>query len=232
VVSGNVSFNNENPKGSVDPTPIVGMVGLIKDRSKITTQYFKSAGDLILLLGRNKEELGGSEYLKTIHSRKIGRCPSVNLRLERGVQKTALEAIEKGLVRSAHDCSEGGLAVALAECCITNPAEKLGALINLKEGQMRKDALLFGESQSRIILSVKQKDLKKVLQIAKKNKAPVSLIGKVGGASLVINDLIKTKVTDLFKAYSASIESCLSYAAFRSQPLSARAGFNSSLTST
>ncbi len=131
VVSGNVSFNNENPKGSVDPTPIVGMVGLIKDKAKIVTQYFKKAGDIILLLGKNKEELGGSEYLKTVHGLKKGKCPSVDLRLEKSVQKTTLEAIEKGLVQSAHDCSEGGLAVALAESCISNPAKKLGAVVNL-----------------------------------------------------------------------------------------------------
>ncbi|MDD2680353.1 MAG: phosphoribosylformylglycinamidine synthase subunit PurL, partial [Candidatus Omnitrophica bacterium] len=115
VVSGNVSFNNENPKGSVDPTLIVGMVGLIKDRAKIIKQYFKNSGDVILLLGKNKEELGGSEYLKTLYNLKKGKCPAIDLKLEKSVQKTALEAIAKGLVQSAHDCSEGGLAVSLAE---------------------------------------------------------------------------------------------------------------------
>jgi len=206
VVSGNVSFNNENPKGSVDPTPIVGMVGLIKDKAKIVTQYFKKAGDIILLLGKNKEEIGGSEYLKTVHGLKKGKCPSVDLRLEKNVQKTTLEAIEKGLVQSAHDCSEGGLAVALAESCISNPAKKLGAVVNLAAQPIRDDALLFGESQSRIVISAKPKDIKKILQIAKKNKTPVSIIGEVKGNKLIINKFINTPVNDLYKAWHNAIE--------------------------
>jgi phosphoribosylformylglycinamidine synthase len=209
VVSGNVSFNNENPKGSVDPTPIVGMVGLIKDRAKIITQYFKNSQDVILLLGKNKEELGGSEYLKTIHGLKKGKCPNIDLNLEKSVQKTTLAAIEKGLVQSAHDCSEGGLAVTLAECCISNPAKKLGAVVNLACARLRMDALLFGESQSRIVLSVKPKNVKKLLQIAKKNKTPVSIIGEVRGDSLVINRLINKSVTDLYKTWSSAIENYL-----------------------
>ena len=203
VVSGNVSFNNENPKGAVDPTPIIGMVGLIKDRSKIITQYFKSSQDVILLLGKNKEELGGSEYLKTIHGLKKGSCPTIDLRLEKSVQKTALEAIEKCLVRSAHDCSEGGIAVALAECCISNSKKKTGAIINLASDKIRKDALLFGESQSRIILSAKEKDVKKIMQISKKNKTPFAIIGRVGGSRLIINNLIHSAA---FKARSLGQE--------------------------
>lgn len=206
VVSGNVSFNNENPQGSVDPTPIVGMVGLIKDKSKIATQYFKDEKDAILLLGKNKEEIGGSEYLKSVYGLKKGSCPSIDLNLEKSVQETTLEAIEKGLVQSAHDCSEGGLAVALAESCISNPVKKLGAVINLASQRMRKDALLFGETQSRIILSVRQKNVEKILQIAKKNKTPISLIGEVKGSSLVINRLINISVNDLYKAWGKAIE--------------------------
>jgi len=209
VVSGNVSFNNENPKGSVDPTPIVGMVGLVKDKAKIATQYFKNTGDVILLLGKNKEELGGSEYLKIIHGLKKGKCPRLDLQLEKSVQKTTLEAIEKGLIESSHDCSEGGLAVALAECCISGPKKKLAAKINLVSGKIRKDALLFGESQSRIILSAKPKSVKKLLQIARKNKAPISVIGEVKGNRLEINGLISLSVTELARAWSGALESCL-----------------------
>jgi phosphoribosylformylglycinamidine synthase len=208
VVSGNVSFNNENPKGSVDPTPIVGMVGLIKDKSKIVTQYFKQAGDVIVLLGKNKDELGASEYLKTVHGLKKGKCPAIDLKLEKSVQKTALEAIGKGLVQSAHDCSEGGLAAALAESCISNPKRKLGAVIDVKSLK-RNDALLFGESQSRIILSAKEKNVKKILKLAKKNKTPAAIIGKVGGSKLVINKAINASVNDLYKAWSQAIERLL-----------------------
>ena len=206
VVSGNVSFNNENPRGSVDPTPVIGMVGLIKDRSKMVTQYFKEAGDIILLLGKNKEELGGSEYLKSIHGVKRGACPEIDFNLEGKVQKTALEAIEKGLVQSAHDCSEGGLAVALAECCISNPDKKIGARIDFQFGKIRKDALLFGESQSRIILSAKPAQAKKVMMIARKNKAPICIIGKVNGTELVINRLINLSVDKLYDSWNNAIE--------------------------
>jgi phosphoribosylformylglycinamidine synthase len=209
VVSGNVSFNNENPKGSVDPTPIVGMVGLIKDKAKIVSQYFKNEGDVILLLGKNKEELGGSEYLKTIHGLKKGKCPTIDLKLEKSVQKTTLEAIAKGLIQSAHDCSEGGLAVALAECCISSSAKKIGAIVSLPSGRVRKDVLLFGESQSRIILSAKEKNVKKILQIAKKNKAPLAVIGNVRGGKLTINKLINLSVSDLHTAWSKAIEKYL-----------------------
>ncbi|MFH0762858.1 MAG: phosphoribosylformylglycinamidine synthase subunit PurL [Candidatus Omnitrophota bacterium] len=209
VVSGNVSFNNENPKGSVDPTPLVGMVGLIKDKSKIVSQYFKNAGDAVLLLGKNKEELGGSEYLKTIHGLKKGNCPEIDLKLEKSVQKTVLEAAERGLLESAHDCSEGGLAVCLAESCISGPAKRMGAVINLEKGKMRKDAFLFGESQSRIVISLKQKNLKKLLGIAKKNKAPIAVIGKVEGGLLAINELINLPVDELYASWSSAIESYL-----------------------
>jgi phosphoribosylformylglycinamidine synthase len=209
VVSGNVSFNNENPRGSVDPTPIIGMVGLIKDKARIVTQYFKTPADTIMLLGKNKEDLGGSEYLKAIHGLKKGKCPSIDLVLEKSVQKTALEAIEKGLVASAHDCSEGGLAVALAESCISSPDKKLGATVQLPAGKLRADALLFGESQSRIILSAPEKNIKKILQIAKKNKAPALVIGKVGSGKLVINKLVSVSVDALYKAWRNSIESSL-----------------------
>jgi phosphoribosylformylglycinamidine synthase II len=209
VVSGNVSFNNENPRGSVDPTPVVGMVGLIKDRSKIVTQYFKEPQDLILLLGKNKQELGGSEYLKKIHGLKKGSCPKIDLDLERKVQKTALQAIEKGLVQSAHDCSEGGLAVALAECCISNPDKRIGATIDLPSEAMRKDALLFGETQSRIILSAKPDKAKKIIMLARKNKAAICVIGKVNGEKLVINRLINLPVDELYNSWNSAIENQL-----------------------
>lgn len=206
VVSGNVSFNNENPKGSVDPTPIIGMVGLIKDRKNITTQYFKAAGDVILLLGRTKAELGGSAYLKTVHGLKKGRAPNIDMNLEKKAQLVTLEAIEKGLIQSAHDCSEGGLAVALAECCISNPKKRLGAIVDVSQSRLRKDALLFSESQSRIILSAKPKNVKKILAIAGKNKAPVAVIGTVRGKNLIINKSIKLSVEKLYKAWHGAIE--------------------------
>jgi len=207
VVSGNVSFYNENPKGTVDPTPAIGMVGVVEDVSKVVKQSFKNAGDAIILLGKTKEEIGGSEYLKVIHNLKSGDAPSLDLSKEKALQDTVLAAIKKGLVESAHDCSEGGLAVALAESCIT--AKKLGAKVELGSDGIRDDALLFGESQSRVILSVKQTNAEKVLQLAKKNKVPASIIGKVGGSKIIINKLIDVSLDDAFGAWSKAIEKCL-----------------------
>ncbi|MFC1709083.1 phosphoribosylformylglycinamidine synthase subunit PurL [Candidatus Omnitrophota bacterium] len=207
VVSGNVSFYNENPKGTVDPTPAIGMVGVVEDISKVVTQSFKSEGDTIILLGETKEEIGGSEYLKVIHSQKKGDCPSLDLEKEKALQDTVLTAIEQGLVQSAHDCSDGGLAVTLAESCITG--KKLGAQFNLEAGSIRKDALLFAETQSRVILSAKQDNAEKILQLAKENKVPASVIGKVAGNKLVIDGLIDISVNDLNEAWSKAIEKAL-----------------------
>lgn len=180
VVSGNVSFYNENPKGAIYPTPTIGMVGVIEKLKHICTMDFKEVGDLVILLGECREELGGSEYLKIIHNMVTGDCPYLDLELEKSVQTTCLDAIKKGLVRSAHDCSEGGLAVAIAECCISNKERMVGARIDLSF-DIRSDALLFGETQSRIVISCKPENLGKIRNIAKKNKTPLYIIGKTGG---------------------------------------------------
>ncbi|MCX5657130.1 MAG: phosphoribosylformylglycinamidine synthase subunit PurL [Candidatus Omnitrophica bacterium] len=149
VVSGNVSLYNESPKSAINPTPTIGMIGIIKDVNMVCSQNFKQKGDSIILLGRCREELGASEYLKEIHNLIKGDAPQLDLRLEQAVQKTALKVIEKGLVNSAHDCSEGGLAVALAECCFSNKDKMIGATINNLDCDIRTDALLFCESFSR-----------------------------------------------------------------------------------
>lgn len=187
VISGNVSFYNESPKGSIFPTPTIGMIGILDDVSKICTQRFKNSEDAIILLGTCKEELGGSEYLKQGHNLIKGNAPDLNLELENTVQRTALEAIKKDLVNSAHDCSEGGLAVALAECCISDGENMIGAVIDdIASDNIRKDALLFGESQSRIILSCNKTSVNKIKNIALKNEAPFKVIGKTGGKQLKI----------------------------------------------
>ncbi|UCD62678.1 MAG: phosphoribosylformylglycinamidine synthase subunit PurL, partial [Candidatus Zixiibacteriota bacterium] len=127
VTGGNVSFYNEDPERAVFPSPVIGMIGLIEDVAHITTQWFKDEGDVIFLLGENKEHLGASEYLHTIYRQTRGGVPELDLDFERDLQKALLEAIKAGLVRSAHDCSEGGLAVALAEGCVSNRENQLGA---------------------------------------------------------------------------------------------------------
>jgi len=178
VISGNVSFYNESAKSAIYPTPTIGMIGILEDIKHACTQYFKKPNEIILLLGKTKEELGGSEYLKEIHGAVKGDAPELDLGLEKAVQSTALKAIQKGLVSSAHDCSEGGLAVTLAESCITDKENMIGAVIDKKEFPCRKDAVLFGESQSRIIISCKKSSVDKILKIAAKYKAPIKVIGK------------------------------------------------------
>src|SRR5438477_6549959 len=160
VTGGNVSLYNESPAGVVDPTPTIGMVGLINKEEHITTQWFKNAGDEIILVGNIGDELGGSRFLKVCHGKKIGPPPHVDLAHEIEIQNAVRNLIRAGLVQSAHDCSEGGLAVALAESCF-NPKQRFGAKVDLSAATPARSAsqsegaiVLFNESQSRIIISV------------------------------------------------------------------------------
>lgn len=209
VVSGNVSFNNESTYGAVDPTPVIGMVGVINNISKAVSLEFKTSGDIILLIGKNKEELGGSQYLITIHNIKKGAAPDLDLDLEKKVQETVLGLIDKGFIKSAHDCSEGGLAVALAECCISRKNKMLGAEISLDEEGMRKDALLFGESQSRFIISISPKNQKEVEKIIDKKGLLFTVLGRTGGKKMIINigeeKIVDIGLNELNKSWRGSI---------------------------
>jgi len=187
VVSGNVSFYNETRGLSIYPTPVIGMVGLIEKADRAVSQGFKAEGDAILLLGETGEDLGGTEYLRAVHHREQGTPPMLNLDRETAVQAVTLKAIEQGLVQSAHDCSEGGLAVALAECCLSAPTGPLGADVTLDAKGLRRDSLLFGESQSRIILSVKSGDLDVLRALASEADVPLSILGFVGGPKLTVS---------------------------------------------
>ena len=162
------------------------MIGVIDDIKRVCTQYFKKENEIIILLGLCKEELGGSEYLEVAHGLIKGDAPELDLRLEGAVQRAALEAIKRGLVSSAHDCSEGGLAVALAECCVSNKENAMGALIDNLDFIGRKDTILFGESQSRILLSCNKKYVSKIEDIAKRFAVPFQTIGRTGGKKLKI----------------------------------------------
>ncbi len=186
VIGGNVSLYNESPAGVVDPTPTVAMVGLIEREEWITTQYFKAAGDVVILLGDFGEELGASHFLKVIHGRKEGRVPRLDYERELALQNVLRELIRAGLVRSAHDCSEGGLAVALAEACF-NPAGRLGAEIDLSAaGALRLDQILFNESQSRVVISTVPGSADAVMQMLKERGVPGHRLGTIGGDSLAL----------------------------------------------
>ncbi|MGI8889746.1 MAG: phosphoribosylformylglycinamidine synthase subunit PurL [Chthoniobacterales bacterium] len=186
VIGGNVSLYNESPIGVVDPTPTVAMVGLIEREDWITTQYFKAAGDAVILLGNFGHEMGASRFLKVVYAQKIGQPPRLDFEQELTLHKTLRELIRAGHVRSAHDCSEGGLAVALAEACF-NPAGRLGAEIDLETaGQMRLDQLLFNESQSRVVISTVANSADAVMDLLRERGVPAHRLGSVGGDALVI----------------------------------------------
>ncbi|MEK3833273.1 phosphoribosylformylglycinamidine synthase subunit PurL [Paenibacillus sp. FSL R7-0128] len=181
VIGGNVSLYNENASGSIYPTPVVGMVGLIEDTDHITTQAFKQEGDAILLLGVTKAELGGSEFQYAVHGLTEGRPPALDLATERKLLDAVLAAIRSGLVRSAHDLSEGGLAGALAESCISG---SIGANIELSAGGLRQDVVLFSESQSRILLTSAPDRAEELKAAVAVYGVPVEIIGTVGGDRL------------------------------------------------
>jgi phosphoribosylformylglycinamidine synthase subunit PurL len=200
VTGGNVSFYNETKGEPIHPTPTIGMVGLLEDINDRTTAFFKGEGDLILLAGDTGEELGGSEYLKVLHRTLKGPPPRLDYKKEKTLQEFVLDSIRRGLVRSAHDLSEGGLAVALTECCISGSGTPLGAEIEVKSS-IRPDALLFGESQGRILFTVSPQNIEAVSALAKSYNYPVEVLGKVGGKRLKIGSWIDEDIVHLKKLW-------------------------------
>src|SRR5438309_964885 len=220
VTGGNVSLYNESPAGVVDPTPTIAMVGLIEKEEHITTQWFKNAGDEIILVGKIGDGLGGSRFLKVCHGKKIGPPPQVDLVLEIEIQNAVRDLIRAGLVRSAHDCSEGGLAVPLAESCC-NPTGLCGA--DVDPGGVEAvvpassleylagdtpAAILFNESQSRIVISVTPENLEKTISILQKGDVPHQRLGAVTGDELHIRantENFRWPITDLYDDWWNSI---------------------------
>jgi phosphoribosylformylglycinamidine (FGAM) synthase-like enzyme len=186
VISGNVSLYNETKGKAIYPTPVIGMVGLIEDVNRHCTNSFKDEGDVVFLLGSQDEGgLGGSEYLEVIHGL-IAGGPFINLDLEKRVQRCCLSLIKEGIIKSAHDCSDGGLAVALAECCLAGD-------VGFRGGwgiQGRIDAALFGELQSRIIVSVAPTRATELEERATQEGIGLGKLGVVGGKRLIIEGVV------------------------------------------
>ncbi|WP_448536404.1 phosphoribosylformylglycinamidine synthase subunit PurL [Pseudothermotoga sp.] len=206
VVSGNVSFYNETETSRVHPTPIVGMVGLIEDTSKICSASFKNPGDIIVLLGPIAADQHLCEYARLIHKIEDILPPKIDLDLEKKVQRCCLNAIKDGLLNSAHDLSEGGLAIALAECCIFG---NIGAVCELCSDS-RADFLLFGEEQSRILVSLAEKNLERLIELAKSENVPLTILGRVMGDRLVVKlngrKLIDQPVRKIKEVYEYPLE--------------------------
>lgn len=205
VTGGNVSFYNESPNIAVYPTPVIGMLGLIEDVAHVTKSFFKDEHDLIYLLGDDFEEMGGSEYLKVEFDIVSGDSPKLDLQREKDLHNVVLQSIKKGLIKSAHDISDGGILTALAECCIINEEKKVGAEVNIKV-KSREDFSLFSESQSRIIVSVSPENQKEFESQFPAGKINFTLIGKTGGSSLKVNGRYDFNLEEISDLYFNSIK--------------------------
>ena len=205
VTGGNVSFYNETPETAVYPTPVIGMVGLIENVKHVTTMEYKNEGDFIVAIGTLNGTLGGSEYLKTIHKRVEGPIANIDMRLEHKVQNMCLESIEKGIINSAHDLSDGGLAVNVAESVICSNGT-LGASLDLVR-KLEDVELLFGECPSVIIVTLSESSLYDLVVLAKKHDVHTQTIGKVTNDNkLRINDKILIDKKKMSMAYFDSLE--------------------------
>jgi phosphoribosylformylglycinamidine synthase len=215
VVSGNVSFYNETDGRGILPTPVIGMVGLIEDVRRIVQPGFKTPGDIIALLGVTNDDLTVSEYAAVIEGQSIeemiaqGRLPTIDLETERAVQETCLTAAEEGLLSSAHDCSDGGLAIALAESCFSSlNREFIGAEVELNE-TIPVASRLFSESPSRIVVSFNETALANMKEIASRNGCMLTLLGRTGGEKLIARadneEVINLNVAEIEKAWRGSL---------------------------
>ncbi|MGH9947643.1 MAG: phosphoribosylformylglycinamidine synthase subunit PurL, partial [Pyrinomonadaceae bacterium] len=218
VVSGNVSFYNETDGRGILPTPTIGMIGLIEDTRKIITHGFKNEGDIIAQLGVTNDDLSVSEFahsvlgLSTDELIESGEVPKLDLDLEKKVQDTLLKLADEMLLSSAHDCSEGGLAVAIAECCFSSLGRNaIGANIQLSANGLSNESLLFEESPSRIVISFVAENLDKIKSIA--GDCPFTIIGAVEKDLLLISidgtEVLSSSITSLESAWKTSLENQL-----------------------
>jgi len=202
VVSGNVSLYNETEGKAVFPTPMIGMVGLMDDCTKNAGGCFLASGDRVAIVGGIGEgHLGGSEYLKAVHGTVAGMPPPLDFAREKAVQKAVRQAVRAGLLKAAHDASDGGIAVALAKMCF---GKDLGCRVVLKS-KLRPDALLFGEDASRIVVSYPASNREKLEAICRAAGAPFEDIGQVGGNTLSIEGVLEAKVAELKDAWSSAL---------------------------
>jgi phosphoribosylformylglycinamidine synthase len=206
ITGGNVSLYNETDGKAIYPTPIIGVVGLIEDASRVVTRAFQRSGDAIVLLGEDRGEIGGSEYLRTVHGVVAGDAPSLDLAREAALQRLLVDAIRSGIVRSAHDCSDGGIAVTTAECCFGGGSP--GCEVTL--GGADAMTALFSESASRVVVSVAPADLESLLRLAAVAAVPAVRIGMTGGGRVRIavggTTAIDVSVSEAEALWSTAIE--------------------------
>jgi phosphoribosylformylglycinamidine synthase len=213
ITGGNVSLYNETDGRGVLPTPVIGVVGLVEDADRVVGRAFRSEGDAVLLLGKTYDELGGSEFLQIVHDQIRGVPPHLDLSGEAALQRVLVEGANSGVIRSAHDCAEGGVAVTLAECCFDTG---LGIDVNLAavpdaSAEYRETASLFSESASRVVVSVAPGHAPALLGIAAAAGVPAKQIGHVRGNRIVIavdgRPAINELVSDAERIWGTAIES-------------------------
>ncbi len=199
VTGGNVSFHNESQKFAVYPTPTIGMLGVIDNLDDVMSLDFKKEGDLIVLVGFENSEVGGSEYLKLYSGKITGKAPILDIKNEKNLQKTILKAIRSKVINSAHDLSEGGLAICLAEKAM---ASGLGCLVKLKKNSVGR---IFGESQSRVVVSLDGAKLVDLEKLCNENNVPLEILGKVTAQNFVIEGYISLKLDEINDIYENAI---------------------------
>ena len=212
ITGGNVSLYNETDGRAIDPTPVVGVVGLLEHADRVLGGRFHGSGEIVVLLGEGRGELGGSEYLKVVHDLVRGAPPALDLRAERALQGLVVTLADARLIRSAHDCSDGGLAVTLAECCF---GSGVGADISVEgvsvstRAILNEAATLFGESASRIVVSLPSDNVAEVLQQAAAARVPARVVGETGGNLLRIavdgRVVVDMMVSDAERVWSRTI---------------------------
>ena len=205
IVSGNVSlYNDSSGTSAIYPTPVVGMVGLIDDYGKRLAAGLRSEGDFVLLIGSSHNDLGGSEYLKVEHGVVAGRPPALDLTRERAVDRLVLTAAENGLLHSAHDCAEGGMLVALAECCLLGGIGVRCPAIR-PEAPLRMDAAFFGESPSRFIVSLPSRAMPELQSLARRHHVEISLLGLAGGGTIEFEGQFRLSLADIRQAWEGAV---------------------------
>lgn len=200
VTGGNVSFHNESQSFAIYPTPTIGMLGLIDDLTKVMTPHFKNEGDCIFLLGNLRQEVGGSELVKLLYGKISGAAPKMEIEQEVKLQKFVLELIGGSMINAAHDLAEGGLAIALAEMC----TEQLGINVNL--GLKPSLEELFGESQSRIIVTCNRADHEKFVELCNANNIPFQTLGQVAANTFSIANAINMDIKEIKDVYYNALE--------------------------
>jgi len=214
ITGGNVSLYNETDGRAIYPTPVIGIVGLLEHADRVVSRAFRKTGDAVILLGEGRGELGGSEYVKVVYDLVRGVPPAIDLAAERALQLLLVALADARLIRSAHDCSDGGLAVTVAECCFDTGGVgvevSIGGVEVSRRATVNRAAALFGESSSRVVISAAPESVSVVLARAASAGVPAAVVGRVGGTAIRIavggTDAIDVPVDECERAWSTAIE--------------------------